>query len=149
MSAERRIALNEGDEIVDEITGSPHVDVVDVAHRQSDDIELRPAERRLESTQGVSREHEVEKPHRVSRPFRGLRDHAGAGRKDRHWIGISICADDKNVHGAENRIAPLFMLHYSLHTRFLTISTAFVPPKEKEFDMTVLRSAPVLAFPGT
>ncbi len=32
---------------------------------------------------------------------------------------------------------------------FRAISTAFVPPKEKEFDMTVSSFSPVLALPGT
>ena len=62
-------------------------------------------------------------------------------------ISLRKCCRSGHGFRSTASLSPLISIY--AHSCFFTIRTAFVPPNAKEFDMTVLRFSPVLAFPGT
>jgi hypothetical protein len=75
-----------------------HVNIVDVADREANDIGLKAGHARFDIVHCVPGKHQVQELNGVACTFRGVRDYTGTYGHHRHGKGISVRTDEKNFH---------------------------------------------------
>jgi hypothetical protein len=85
--------IHDTEQIVHEEDRTPHIVIVDVAHREADHIGFAASQGQFDFRQGVPGEHQIQEKYGVSRAFRGVRDYTHAYGHHGHGEVVSVSAD--------------------------------------------------------
>ena len=90
--------IDDPPQVVQEEHRVPHVVVVDVAHRDADQIGLESRHGRFHLGRRVPDEHQIQEMNGMAGMFRGVGEDAGADGHHGHGQGVPVRADEKDFH---------------------------------------------------